>query len=451
MTKSLTNWQRIAFTFLAAPFALMQGPGIAILPNMYAEQFGIALTDIALALLLSRLIFDSLGSLVIGLLSDHTHTRWGRRKPWIVAGSVLGLLGILELYSPSGHPGAFHLGMWMCVVYLAWNMFDIPYSAWANELTRDYVERSRLAVWRQGFSVTGILMLAWMPLVVSKNTEIDWNVLSWVTKISWVLLPLAVAWTIWKVPKGEVTELQPKLGWVKALKTIASNRPFALFLAFTVVCQLAVGISAAMFFLFYSSYLGLGSWFPFFSTSTVVVSLISMPIWIAVLKRTSKNTLLLCGSIGFALSLPLAHIIDPGPNALFLYAVYDATWMLFYGAIDIASRAMLGDIVDYDTLKTGNERSGEYFALWALVTRTMQAIGASVAFAVAGWYGYDASAASNDAQAIFGLKLSLGGVPGAIALVSAALVVFLPMTHARHDVIRRRLERRAARKALLAV
>lgn len=442
------SWQqRLAFTAMAAPVALMQGPGIAILPNMYAEQFGIAMAEIALALLLSRLVFESLGSLVVGFVSDHTHTRWGRRKPWIVAGSLLGLIGIFQLYIPDGRPGAWHLGLWMCVIYLAWNMFDVPYTAWSNELTRDYEERSRLAVWRQAFSVAGILGMAWLPLWVSKNTEVDWDVLRWVAWTSVVTVPLIVGWALWRVPRGEVTELQPRLGWRRAIKTVAENKPFAMFLLFTVVLQLAVAMSAALFFLFYTSYLGLGSWFPFFTTTTVAISLLAMPLWMALLKRTSKNRLLLVGTLGFAAGLPLAHVIEPGPHALVIYAVYDALWMLFYGAVEVASRALLGDMVDHDTLKTGNERSGEYVALWTLVTRTTQAVGASAAFAVAGWFGYEASASSHSADAIFGLKLTLGGLPAAIALVAAGLVMLLPMTRQRHDVIRRRLARRARRAA----
>jgi Na+/melibiose symporter-like transporter len=153
-------------------------------------------------------------------------------------------------------------------------------------------------------------------------------------------------------------------------------------------------------------------------------------------------------TLGFAAGLPLVHLIEPGPHALVIYAAYDAMWMLFYGAVEVASRALLGDMVDYDTLKTGNERSGEYVALWTLVTRATQAVGASAAFAVAGWFGYEASASSHSAEAIFGLKLTLGGLPAAIALVAAGLVMVLPMTRHRHDVIRRRLARRARRVAL---
>jgi GPH family glycoside/pentoside/hexuronide:cation symporter len=445
MTVALAWQQRLAFTGIAAPVALMQGPGLAILPNMYAQDFGIALVDIALALLLSRLIFESLGALAVGVLSDRTRTRWGRRKPWIVAGAVLGLVGVFQLYMPVGRPGALHLAFWMCVVYLAWNMFDVPYTAWGNELTRDYDERSRLAVWRQGFSVAGLLGMAWLPLWVSDNSEIDWNVLRWVAWASAVLLPLAVGWALWRVPNGAVQQTQRHLGWRQAIKTVAVNKPFRALLLLAVLLNLAMGMSAAMFFLFYTSYLGLGSWFPFFVTCTVLISLLSMPLWMALLKRTSKNRLLLVGTLGFVAGLPLVHAIEPGPGALPLYAAYDALWMLFYGAVEVASRALLGDVIDYDTLKTGQERSGEYVAVWNVVTRAMLAVGASAAFAVAGWFGYDPSAASQSAQGILGLKLTMGGLPAAIAALSVALVLLLPMTRERHDVIRRRLARRVAR------
>lgn len=445
MTKPLNIRQYFAFTSLAAPFALMQGPGLAILPNMYAEHFGIALTEISVALLISRLIFDSLGSLVIGLISDYTHTRWGRRKPWIVAGTALGLLGIFQLYSPTGRPDVWHLGIWMCIVYVAWNMFDVPYSAWANELTRDYLERSKLAIWRQSFNVAGILIMAWLPLIVSPTGEVDWTVLHWVSYISLVILPIAVCCSIWQVPKGEELKTKKSLGWKLSIATIAGNRPFMLFLLYTVVQQLAIGISGTLFFLFYTNYLGLGNWFPFFTTSTIAVSLLSMPVWMAVLKRTSKNFLLMLGALGFTVGLPFIYWMEPGPNALYIYAIYDAMWMLFYGAVEVGSRSLLGDIIDYDTLKTGNERSGEYVAIWTFTSRTTLAVAASIAFAIAGSYGYEPSAAQNDAHAIFGLKLTMGGLPATISLFAAGLVLLLPMTRARHEIIRRRLERRTTR------
>jgi Na+/melibiose symporter-like transporter len=411
---------------------------------MYAESFGISLTDISVALLVSRLLCESLGSLLVGALSDRTHTRFGRRKPWIVAGSLLGVFGVAQLYSPVGHPGAWHLALWMSFVYLAWNMFDLPYTAWGNELTRDYEDRARLSLWRQGFTVAGVLGLAWLPLAVSPTHEIDWEVLRWVTWISAISLPIVVAYAISVVPRGPHVESQVRLTWRQALKTVATNRPFAFFLAFGVLFALAAGMSAALFFLFYTSYLGLGSWFPLFTTTTTLVSLLSLPLWMRLIRNTSKNRMLVVASTGFVFTLPMVHLMTPGPNALWMYALYDAMWTLFYGAFEVATRAVLGDIIDYDTFKTRRERAGEYCAIWAFVVRGTLAVSASLGFAVAGWYGYDPSAAENGPEAVLGLKLSLGAVPLVFAIAAAGVALLQPMTRARHDIVRRRLERRAA-------
>jgi Na+/melibiose symporter-like transporter len=444
----LPNAQLAAYGALAMPFSLMQGPGLAILPNMYAESFGIALTQVSLALLISRLLCEALGSLLVGVLSDHTRSRFGRRKPWVVAGAMLGVFGVMQLYVPSGRPDAWHMALWLSFVYLAWNMFDVPYTAWGNELSHQYEDRARVAVWRQGFSLAGVLVLAWLPLVVSPTHEIDWGVLRWVAMISVVLLPLAVAHALRVVPQEMHLQRQARLTWRQAIKTVAGNRPFAVFLAFTVMVQVAVGMSSALFFLYFSTYLGLGSWFPLFATTTTAVSLLAIPLWMRLIRRTSKNRMLVLASCGFVFTLPLVHGMSPGPGALLIYMAYDALWGLCYGGIETASRAMLGDIVDYDTLKTRRERTGEYVALWSLVVKGTQALAASLAFAVAGWYGYDAAAKSNDADAIFGLNLSQGGLPMMFALGGLALAWIMPMTRRRHDTVRRRLERRMVRQAV---
>lgn len=442
----LPTAQLAAYGALAMPFALMQGPGLAILPNMYAESFGIALTEVSLALLISRLLCEALGSLLVGVLSDHTRSRFGRRKPWVVAGAMLGVFGVMQLYVPTGRPDAWHMALWLSFVYLAWNMFDVPYTAWGNELSHQYEDRARVVMWRQGFSLAGVLVLAWLPLAVSPTNEIDWGVLRWVAMSSVVLLPLAVAVALQTVPQGPHLERQVRLTWRQAIKTVAGNRPFAVFLAFTVMVQVAVGMSSALFFLYFSTYLGLGSWFPLFATTTTVVSLVAIPLWMRLIQRTSKNRMLVVAACGFVVTLPLVHFMAPGPGALVAYMAYDAMWGLFYGGIETASRAMLGDIVDYDTLRTGRERTGEYVALWSLVVKGTQALAASLAFAVAGWYGYDAASKANGDGAIFGLNLSQGGLPMLFALAGLGIAVALPMTRKRHDVVRRRLERRLVRQ-----
>jgi Na+/melibiose symporter-like transporter len=79
-------------------------------------------------------------------LTGHLSDRSGRRKPWMIAGAVLAAAGAWFLYNPSPSSGAAHLLAWYLVVTLGWTLVEIPHTAMAAELSRDYHERSRIAL-----------------------------------------------------------------------------------------------------------------------------------------------------------------------------------------------------------------------------------------------------------------------------------------------------------------
>ena len=76
----------IGYGAASGPFEMLRGPGVAILPALYAKEFGFALTALSLAMLLLRLS-DGLTDVAVGVLSDRTRSRWGPRKPWLLARS----------------------------------------------------------------------------------------------------------------------------------------------------------------------------------------------------------------------------------------------------------------------------------------------------------------------------------------------------------------------------
>src|ERR1700677_3881776 len=92
------------FGSFALPFMIMQGPGLAILPNLYAEHFHFNLATLGVTLLLVRIVFDALLNPIVALCSDRTESRFGQRKPWLLAGAALGTVGIFNLYVPGDAP-----------------------------------------------------------------------------------------------------------------------------------------------------------------------------------------------------------------------------------------------------------------------------------------------------------------------------------------------------------
>ncbi|MEL7643141.1 MAG: MFS transporter, partial [bacterium] len=64
----------------------------------YVDRLGLKTTQFATILFIYTFI-DAADNLVYGYLSDRTRTRWGRRRPWLVIGTPLLILGFILFYS----------------------------------------------------------------------------------------------------------------------------------------------------------------------------------------------------------------------------------------------------------------------------------------------------------------------------------------------------------------
>ena len=97
----LSKWQLASYGAPAMPLA-MNGLILATyLPAVYAdaEGFGLALGAMGFIVMLSR-IFDGVTDPIVGYWSDRITTRWGRRKPFIVIGLPIWVLGVWFLWVP---------------------------------------------------------------------------------------------------------------------------------------------------------------------------------------------------------------------------------------------------------------------------------------------------------------------------------------------------------------
>ena len=175
----------IAFGLVNLPLSMLMSPTAAVLPNFYLDYSSITLAGLATATLVARL-FDGLTDPLIGYLSD----RSGRRKPWMIAGAVVVAAGAWFLYNPRPTAGLGHLMTWYLVVTLGWTLVEIPHTAMAAELSRDYHERSRIALWRQllGF-VGGVLFMASPVLLVGGSTRFTPDVMHAIALFIMVALP----------------------------------------------------------------------------------------------------------------------------------------------------------------------------------------------------------------------------------------------------------------------
>ncbi|HSN70637.1 MAG TPA: MFS transporter, partial [Steroidobacteraceae bacterium] len=104
----------------------------------------------ALVGLLSALprLTDAITDPVMGYISDHTRTKWGRRRPYIFVGAIaVAVIYALLWQLPADKSEAFYFWYFLggsLIFYLAYTVFATPWVALGYELTPDYHERTRL-------------------------------------------------------------------------------------------------------------------------------------------------------------------------------------------------------------------------------------------------------------------------------------------------------------------
>jgi hypothetical protein len=122
-------------------------------------------------------IWDAVNDPMVGVLSDRTRTRWGRRYPWMFWGAIpLGIFFVLQWVIPqfSTDPGRQEISLfWFYVIIsifynMAFTAVNLPYTALTPELTQDYDERTTLNQYRFTFSLTGaVLSLVFAQIIFS--------------------------------------------------------------------------------------------------------------------------------------------------------------------------------------------------------------------------------------------------------------------------------------------
>jgi GPH family glycoside/pentoside/hexuronide:cation symporter len=445
-----SSWRLAAFALPGCLSALVHGPVAGIAPTLYATHFGLSLAAIGSAMLFAR-AFDAISDPAIGYLSDRTRSPIGRRKPWLIASGALTMLSAWFLFNPPAHPSVVYFFVWYVAVWFAWSLIEIPHVAWAAEITRDYRQRSRVFAFRMFFEYCGGVAFFVLPLLpIFASHAVTPETLRFLAKVVLVAAPIAIAAAIVFGPPslaGEQTSGHYRLRDLVSL--VRGNRPLWLYLVGFLLAGLAEGMFGSLTFLYFSAYFGVGESIALLFTLSFGSSLVFVPLvpWIAARfgkpRTWAVNNLI--GVIIFLsiLAVPKAHALVP---LIFLIIPIG-----FSNAVsNVLAPALLGDVIDYDTLRTGKRRAATYTSLYALVLKFNGAIGGSAAFFLLALFGFNAKlGAANAPQAMLGLKMAYMVIPSLIYATSAICIWRFPIDKRRQGIIARRLAQREARAAAL--
>jgi GPH family glycoside/pentoside/hexuronide:cation symporter len=190
----------------------------------YVDRMGLTTPDFALILFIYTFI-DVLDNPVYGFLSDRTRTKWGRRRPWLVIGTPLLVLGLIAFYSTPEFLAGNSLLAYAMLLYIFTGTLDsvinANYAALFPEIFTDDASRAKTNAMRQAFQLVAmIISIALTPVVTNalgySMTAILYGVLGGVVILYMTFMS--------KEKEIGPEEEKPRL-W-DSIKTIVSNRNF---------------------------------------------------------------------------------------------------------------------------------------------------------------------------------------------------------------------------------
>jgi glycoside/pentoside/hexuronide:cation symporter, GPH family len=425
----------LAYAAPALPLALLGLPLSVHLPAFWAGPMGVRLATVGLVLTLVRLM-DVVLDPFIGRLSDRWHTRFGRRRPPIMIGIPVGLIGGAALFFPPPGAGAVWLFFSYAVLTAAWSLIALPWQAWGAELSDQYQERTRITSWRESGTLFGIVLSATLPAALRMSDPAE--TLHLLAVVCAVLSVPALVGLLILVPERPSQDRRQS-SLALSLRTAWANEPFRRLLGAWALNGIANGLPAVLFLLMCRHLLNRLDMAGPMLLAYFATGIISVPVWAWLSERLGKHRAwcwaMIWTCIGF---MPVVFLHSGDVAAFFLVCVLTGAGL---GADLVLPPAMQADVIDLDTLTHGQARAGLFFAAWTMAQKAGAALSAGIAFVLLDLAGFSAEGTNGSDQIIVlvGLYCAL---PVVLKVLAILMVWDFPIDATEQARIRKALDAR---------
>ncbi len=441
----------VKMAFVAQAFwAAVMGITLAVfLPKFYTDTILLPAGMLAAAVALAR-AFDAVTDPLMGFISDHTSTRWGRRRPWIALG-VLGnsVVFYLLLVPPEGTGAGMVWWYAPCFIvsFLFVTMVSVPRGALAVELTINPRERTSLYGMIALFVALGLIVGAILPeFIKGWGVSGSRDVMQTIAVLCVVGYLLTNLWFLQGVPERKDFLKRGTNPFVPGVRRAMRSKPFRVMFASHVVTGIPIAIPATLM-PYYVEYVMKSEepeqWTGFLLLTYLVAGFLALPFWVGLSRKIGRlKVWLIVSFIGVTGGIAW-FFIGPGDEYLALglevYVGMQASVWFFLGG------AMHGDIVDYDELMTGKRREAQFAAYWTIIPKFALILGASIPLAIMQGVGYVPNQEQTPEVAMT-IRVMFALVPAVLNAIGLSIMWWYPLSEKAHELIRAGIDEHARGK-----
>lgn len=348
---------------------------------VYQMTLGVDPFLLSVVLFIPRFL-DAFIDPVMGKISDNTRTRWGRRRPYIVLGSlIMGVTYGAAWMVPTGWPEIAKLGYFAgvsIVFFVGYSMFGVPYTSLTYEMTPDYNERTTIMAFCSFFQKVGelgyqfIFPLSQLAFFASKIEGI--RVVNWGVGLVFMAGIGMLPGLLVKERLQHVAEQQAPVKLWASMRDALRYRPFLVLIVLTILNVLGGMFASSLdqyvlvYYVFHGDVFTGTLWKGFLSAGYAVVGFVAIPLVVWVSKLLGKRRALIA-IYGLTCLGGIAKWFDFSPRF---------PWLMFFDpimcgpiwiAVLVLINSMVADICDEDELQSGQRREGMYGAIFNWVQK----------------------------------------------------------------------------------
>jgi GPH family glycoside/pentoside/hexuronide:cation symporter len=407
------HWrQGLCYGAPGLPLAFAALPLYVVLPNHYAAQ-GVPLAWLGALLLAARLL-DAVADPWIGRLADRWLAR-SRLDAWHAAALAAGAIavGFHALFTlPNDGAGMSPVtklawcGAGLLVTCGGYSVLGIVHQAWGARLGGDALQRARIAAWREGLGLVGVLTACVLPSVLGLSAT------------AWVLAAaLAVAMVMFRQAPRAPADTAPRRVNASPLRDPAFRRLLAVYL----LNGIGSAVPATLVLFFIRDRLQAAAMEPLFLLAYFAAGALSVPAWVRIVRRLG---LARSWMLGMALSIAVfagTAWLGPGDTSAFMAICVLSG--LGLGADLTLPGALLAGVVQ----RSPGRAEGAYVGWWTFATKLNLALAAGLALPLLQWFGY--APGRHDADALGALAWGYGLLPCLLKSAGLLLLGFFCLRH----------------------
>ena len=415
----------------------LTGYGLYYMTNYLGIAAGLAGSLIGLSK-----FYDMISDPVMGQISDRTQSKWGRRRPYLLVGTIACPLTLLLLFHvPVFESGSLTITVLFLVLVLyatAFTSFNVPYFAMPAEMTSNYHERTVIMSQRVFFSTMSVVSVSVLgPFVIEAfgGGVAGYKGMSWVLAFlvfigmgTTFLLTKNVAFTL----RSERSDYRVR----NQVKLILNNKPFCTFIA--AKSMIFIGSASAQGTLLFMGQFVLGRGEMIlvgFGIGYTLGVMFSLPIWTRLIAKVlGKRDAFRIASIGLGLTMLTWWMATPDESLVIFYSRFFLMGIFSAGGL-VAGSAMLPDMMEYDRHRSGVNQEGLYAATFSLIEKIAYTAGPAMLGLLLSAGGFisvqKGQFVDQPDSAITAIRVAVSIIPAVLSIIGGLLIGFYDLDEAK--------------------